>query len=298
MSIRQDVFFLTYDGRVTTQPVSEGLFVSNGTAAGTSEAIALQAPYPGSLGPAAALTYTSVFGIGGTLYATDPTTGSPLPIASFPAPSEVLSPLSLGAVAVFVATMPSGGAGLARTDGTAAGTFFITPSGAAANFNPVILGRVGNLAILEGLRSNGTAGIWATDGTNANTVLIGTAPSGTLQALGVSNGQLVVAGITSGAIPTLTSLTYIYGVTGQTQSQAVTGIAVNSGLTLPDGLLLLGGSSGLFATSGPGTAITKISSLVDPTIDYVSTVGDANSFVNAGGVAFFTVTTTGPFGVS
>jgi hypothetical protein len=297
MPIRENDFFIAADGRVTAPSPSEGLFVTNGTAAGTSEAIPLStATAPTMLSNAAALTYSTLFIADGTLYATNPVTGLPSVIAQFSTAAATPQTASLGAVAVFTATTSSGALGLFRTDSTAAGTYQITPAGTGTNFNPTLIGRIGNAEIVSGTESNGTGALWATDGTNANTVALAVAPSNSYQALGIQNGQLIIA--VQNSAGTITGLIYTNGTVTGTSALVPVSANVTSGTVLASGALLLGGPGGLFVSTGAGTPLSQISNLFDPSVGGGNLSGTAGNFVQAGGVAYFTVDTIYYFGVS
>ena len=124
---------------------NNGLWVTNGTAAGTYELTGISGAYTGS----------------GGLFGRSATTGS-----AFPPDFTVFN-----SAVLFNGLGTAGNNGLWATDGTAAGTHeLIGISGiAATGVDPHYLTAFNGEVLFEGTEADGTKGLWVTDGTAAGT---------------------------------------------------------------------------------------------------------------------------------
>ena len=169
----------------------QGLFVTDGTTAGTYEVFSSNDEIS-SLTPlgASALFVAYDAGFMPGLWVTNGTKAGTVEIGGLGdagianAYGNGLNPsniVSLGdGKAVFVGYDAAGSRSLWVTDGTAAGTVEIGGPGngdlayvSAGAFNPQNLIRVGDKAIFEGYDVSGHAGLWVTDGTTAGTFEVG-----------------------------------------------------------------------------------------------------------------------------
>ncbi|WP_426413737.1 beta strand repeat-containing protein [Bradyrhizobium ganzhouense] len=163
-----------------------GLWVTDGTSAGTSElSVAGAATSAVALGPIGlAPSAFELFGNQVLFTGQDNTHTSGLWITdgTSAGTSELAGGVSafghgtvggvtvLGNKAVFVATNSSNQRVLGVTDGTAAGTSEIAVAGVSAtSFNPRGLTALGNNVLFSGVDAAGNSGIWSTDGTSAGT---------------------------------------------------------------------------------------------------------------------------------
>jgi ELWxxDGT repeat protein len=179
-----------------------GLWVTNGTSAGTSE---ISIPGP-SLRPAFLTTFGSEVlfnGVGqfngSALWVTDGTSAGTSEISVAGTPVSGLNPdgfAVFGTEVLFAGSDASGKRGLWVTDGTSAGTseipvaaagpqgLFVNPGGVGPNF--VVFG---SEVLFEGHDASGHNGLWVTNGTSAGTSEIPVAGAGSN---GVNPGNLAV----------------------------------------------------------------------------------------------------------
>ncbi len=222
MAATRNALFLAFDGRTTpshppidpTSPYnpSTGIFVSNGTTSGTHEALGLgsipdpplvASAYPEAITAEAALSYNTVFGVGTTLYATNPQTGVPAALAVAGLASAPTAMISLGAFALFSASDAAGNSVLWRTDGTGAGTFRVVPAGTDATLNPRDYARICSHAVFLGTQADGSFAVFTTDGTSAATNVLlplGKGYSAFMRPIGIVGGRLVFNVATSDAV--------------------------------------------------------------------------------------------------
>ncbi len=262
----------------------------------------------------AALTYTSVFatessvtssGSPGTeaLYATDPAIGLPVlldvPGLSVIGNGSADGLVSVGAVAVFAGTSATD-TGLWRTDGTDSGTYELRPAGAALDFRPSQISRVGNLAYFTGTAADGTLAFWQTDGSNAGTVEVPLGVTGLTSALaiGTVNGELIVA-VTQNSAGTA-DLLATNGTPGGTRIIAAGFSAqtfTDAGYALPNGSLLLTDGSHLYVTDGRSAPVLLSDFGIGPTSPSNPVgVNDVSGFSMAGGQVVFEIAGFGALG--
>ena len=234
-----------------------GLWVSDGTAAGTHELTGISGEYTGGFDP----EYLTVLNgevlfdgtgsdLGNDLWETNGTAAGTIEIAG---PKQGLSTpndlIAFNNEVLFQGIDGSGNRGLWVSNETTAGTQELTGiSGARANFDPTDLTVFGNEVIFSAVDSGGVTGLWVTDGTVAGThelTGISGASTGGLSPkdLTVFNGEVLFSGrdasgdtglwVTNGTAAGTTELT---GISGAYASLNPTDLTLFNGEVIFSGL--------------------------------------------------------------
>ena len=245
-----------------------GLWVSDGTAAGTHELTGMSGAAPWGLYPTNLavvgnkVEFTGTDANGNTgLWVTKGTaaTTHELPSVSGAAPTvnAWTGFVACGGEAVFSNTDASGNNGLWVTDGTAAGTQELTgiAGASASGLNPYDLTAFNGEALFIGGNANESQGLWVTNGTAAGTQeLTGiyySDPSG----LTVFNGEVLFdANSTNGY-----GLWATNGTDAGTQ-ELVAGVGINGGAVL-NGKMLFSGNDSLWVTNGTAASTQELTGI-------------------------------------
>ena len=262
-----ETFFLGYYGNSGGNGTSFlQVFKTDGTAAGTAPSLVDGlggAAYPGGL-----------WVLGNTLLTSGPTVERPPGIwASTDGSSFTEIESGVGTSAVVVSNGVGyfqaydgnqANAGLWRTDGTAAGTYSITPSGVSLNpadISPVADGRT---VFINQTNADGSGPLWVTDGTAAGTHALVDAALGSDVRFGgaVTNGRAI---FTATDAANNISVWSTDGTAAGTAEILVNGpanapIRVPGGYLAADGKVFFDSGYGLFATDGTKAGTVSLSS--------------------------------------
>ncbi len=285
MAITRDVLFVLSSAPSNPTPSPDVIITTQGTYA-TTYGLTAEPPIQGSRITAAALTYSTVFGIGRALDTTNPATGEPEVIGTLgpvPGPFEIVS---LGSIGIFAAVDSNDNNRLWHTDGTFDGTYELRVPDAAADLRPAHLTRLGNVVVFTGTTVEGGPALWRTDGSNAGTVQLsaggavlgvtGTAVMGTV------NGRVVFA--TSSSSNRGQVLVSTDGTSAGTRVfDPAFGTSGALGQSLPGGPLLLTDGGGSIYTTDGVNAPTLVASYGAPnsgvTVSDFALIGQRAAFV-------------------
>jgi ELWxxDGT repeat protein len=236
-----------------------GLWVSDGTAAGTVELVGggklVQAGALAVLGAAVLFSGTDSLGVQG-LWRTDGTQAGTSLVSAFgaSAPAELTGN---GSLVAFAATDAQGVRTLWTSDGSAAGTHELLPAGAATGgLAPTGIRLFYDQLVFTGTDAAGRNGLWMSDGTAAGTHAV--AASATDTVLTGSAEVTVGIGRVIHMSPTLVTYAAQDGdtVTGGTGAATVTAGSGSVSMTGGAGSLLFVGGGGFSTVSGGAGAVT------------------------------------------